>query len=1062
MTRAESPIQHDIRIDPIMRIIRNTTCAFAIATSLASVPAYADTTINSETTDPLLTSIEGDIIITDGGIIAIDSGVGITVDSDNDVTVEGLDEDDSSVVVGEINVGDADDAIGILVQTGTNANISNVGTITVLEDFVSEDEDANAIADGPIASASNRYGIYVAGGGTASGSLDNSGIITVEGLNSGGIVVDSAYDGSIINTGTITVIGDNGYGMKVNDVSEDVTVRGNVQVAGEGSVAFSSQGDIDGALTFQGTVRQLSSYTNDDGVTTALSRTDLRSGAAAVEIAGNVGGGILVAVAPDDDDDDNDDEDNDGIEDTLEGTGYIASTGNGPAMLVGGASDSVIGTVAGNEGGYSLVIDGSIVSTASYSSTDSFGLVIGGQGGGVDVTGGIELAGTLKATSYDSAATALLINEGSTVDRIAVSGSLSATLTSTGEGEVYAIRDLSGSLTSIENSGFITTSASSEDIQQAIAASSNTTGLTITQYLNDEDAETKADIEAELDDGETDETIYTAIIGDIVTGSGNDLISASSGVIVGDTYFNAGNDTLTLSDDAAYTGDVYFGTGTGLMTLSDEATFVGDVDGAGQSVLVTLNDSAVYTGTVQNGAGVSVLVNGGTFGIGDSKTSTFDSLTVGSDGTLDVYIDGDDGTSSLYEVNSATFESGAKISTTISSLENADGTYVVLTADEINGTPDFDSATTELPFIFAGETSLSGNDLLLEIRRKEAEELGLTGTGTSAYDAILTASATLQAQVDQFLPDHNGGIFDFATRGSRLAALHIMDDSSIYDVSNVGGWIEPIYWGSDKDAGNAASYKTSGWGVSMGLERWSKIGNLGLSYAYTSGNIENNGGTGIVDASQHELGAFWRMDSGPLYAFGRISASYLSLSSTRTLTATADDTEYTGTTTGDWNGWMVSGASGVSYDLDVGNRLTFRPKATLDYYRLQESGYDETGGGDALNLYVDGRTSDSVTASTTVAAIYRLGRKRKDYTPLTFELEGGRRHNLAGSLGTTTASFLDGEDFTLTPDGLDSSWLGEARILAGGMDFTWQLSARAEKTAENVGYSARASLSLAF
>ncbi len=1061
-----------------MRIIRNTTCAFAIATSLASVPAYADTTINSETTDPLLTSIEGDIIITDGGIIAIDSGVGITVDSDNDVTIEGLDEDDSSVVVGEINVGDADDAIGILVQTGTNANISNVGTITVLEDFVSEDEDANAIADGPIASASNRYGIYVAGGGTASGSLDNSGIITVEGLNSGGIVVDSAYDGSIINTGTITVIGDNGYGMKVNDVSEDVTVRGNVQVAGEGSVAFSSQGDIDGALTFQGTVRQLSSYTNDDGVTTALSRTDLRSGAAAVEIAGNVGGGILVAVAPDDDDDDNDDEDNDGIEDTLEGTGYIASTGNGPAMLVGGASDSVIGTVAGNEGGYSLVIDGSIVSTASYSSTDSFGLVIGGQGGGVDVTGGIELAGTLKATSYDSAATALLINEGSTVDRIAVSGSLSATLTSTGEGEVYAIRDLSGSLTSIENSGFITTSASSEDIQQAIAASSNTTGLTITQYLNDEDAETKADIEAELDDGETDETIYTAIIGDIVTGSGNDLISASSGVIVGDTYFNAGNDTLTLSDDAAYTGDVYFGTGTGLMTLSDEATFVGDVDGAGQSVLVTLNDSAVYTGTVQNGAGVSVLVNGGTFGIGDSKTSTFDSLTVGSDGTLDVYIDGDDGTSSLYEVNSATFESGAKISTTISSLENADGTYVVLTADEINGTPDFDSATTELPFIFAGETSLSGNDLLLEIRRKEAEELGLTGTGTSAYDAILTASATddtlatsflqiedgatLQAQVDQFLPDHNGGIFDFATRGSRLAALHIMDDSSIYDVSNVGGWIEPIYWGSDKDAGNAASYKTSGWGVSMGLERWSKIGNLGLSYAYTSGNIENNGGTGIVDASQHELGAFWRMDSGPFYAFGRISASYLSLSSTRTLTATADDTEYTGTTTGDWNGWMVSGASGVSYDLDVGNRLTFRPKATLDYYRLQESGYDETGGGDALNLYVDGRTSDSVTASTTVAAVYRLGRKRKDYTPLTFELEGGRRHNLAGSLGTTTASFLDGEDFTLTPDGLDSSWLGEARILAGGMDFTWQLSARAEKTAENVGYSARASLSLAF
>ncbi|VWX56083.1 autotransporter outer membrane beta-barrel domain-containing protein [Sphingorhabdus sp. 109] len=1061
-----------------MRIIRSTTCALAIATALAHLPARADTTIDSETSDPILTSIDGDIIITDGGILAIDSGVAITVDSDNDVTIEGLDEDDSTVVVGEINVGDADDAIAILVETGTNANISNVGTITVLEDFVSEDEDANAIADGPIASASNRYGIYVAGGGTASGSIDNSGIITVEGLNSGGIVVDSAYDGSITNTGTITVIGDNSYGIKVQDVSEDVTVRGNVQVAGEGSVAFSSQGDIDGALTFQGAVRQLSSYTNDDSVTTALSRTDLRSGAAAVEISGNVGGGIMVAIAPDDDDEDNDDEDGDGIEDTLEGTGYIASTGNGPAMLIGGAADTVIGTVADSDDGYSLVIDGSIVSSAGYSSTDSFGLVIGGQGGSVDVAGGIELNGTLSATSYDSAATALLINEDSVVDRIAVTGSLSANLTSTGEGEVYAIRDLSGSLTSIDNSGFITTSASSEDIRQAIAASSNTTGLTIIQYLNDEDAETKADIEAELEDGETDDTIYTAIIGDIVTGSGNDLISASAGIITGDTYFNAGNDTLTLSDDAVYTGDVYFGTGTGLMTLFGESAFVGDIDGAGQSVLVTLNDSAVYTGTVQNGSGVSVVVNGGTFGIGAAETSTFDSLTVGADGSLGVYIDGEEGTSSLYDVNSATFESGAKIATTISSLEQADGTYVVLTASEITGTPDFDSATTELPFIFAGETSLSGNDLVLDIRRKEAEELGLSGAGTSAYDAIITASAadetlatsflqiedaeTLQNQVDQFLPDHSGGIFDFATRGSRLAALHITDDSSLYDVSDVGGWIEPIFWGNDKDAGDAASYKTSGWGVSMGLERWSKIGNLGLSYAYTSGEIENNDGTGIVDASQHELGAFWRMDSGPLYAFSRISASYLSLSSTRTLTATADDTEYSASTTADWNGWMLSGAGGVSYDLDVGSRLTFRPKATFDYYRLHEGSYDETGGGDSLNLYVDGRTSDSLTAATTVAAVYRLGSKRKDFTPLTFELEGGRRHHLAGSLGTTTASFLDGEEFSLTADGLDSSWLGEARILAGGLDFTWQLSARAEKTEDDVGYSARASLSLAF
>lgn len=1061
-----------------MLSIKNRTCIIAIAASLTSSPSYADTTVSSDTTDPLITSAAGDITIEDGGTITLASGNAITVDSDNDVTIEAADDDDTDSVAGEITVGDADNAAGIFINTGTSVNILKEGTINVTEDFVPEDEDVNGIADGSIASATDRYGIYVEGGGTVTGTIENSGYITVEGLNSGGIVVDSQLDGSITSIGAISVIGDYGYGIKVNDVTDDVTIRGTVQVVGEGSVAFSAQGDIDGALTIQGAVQQLLTYTNDDDISTSLSRFDVRVEAPAVEVAGNVGGGIIVAVAPSDDDEDNDDEDADGIEDILEGSGSILSYGNGPAMLIGGTDDITIGTVQQSDGNYSLVIDGSVTSNANYSATDSFGLVVGGQGGNVDLTGGINVSGSVSSTTFDSTATAILINEGATVDRLTNSGSISATLSSTGEGAVYAVRDLSGSLNTIENSGFITASASSEDVQQAIAASSNTTGLTIVQFLNDDDAETKAEIEEDLDEGETDTTIYTAITGDIVTGSGNDLLDVSAGQIYGDSYFNAGDDTLALSGEAVYYGSVNFGSGQGTMTLSDSSTFYGTLDAADQTVVLTLGDSAQYIGTVDNGGSLSVVVNGGTFGMGDTETSSFDSLTVGPDGAIGVYIDGEAGTSSLFDVNTVTFEDGSKISTTISSLENAEGSYVVLTADEINGTPDFDSATTELPFIFDGETTLSGNDLVLEIRRKAADELGLTRSASEAYDAVFTAStidetlsasfleiedsATLQSQVDQFLPDHAGGIFDFATRSSRLVAQHVMDDSSLFDISDVGAWIEPVFWKSQKAAGDTVEYETSGWGLSAGVERWSELGNIGLSYAYTNGSVDNNGGTSTIDATQHELGAFWRMDRGPLYAFSRISASYLSLSSTRTVTATVDDIESIGTSLGSWDGWLFSGASGISYDYDLGSSLTLRPKATIDYYRLTESGYEETGGGDSLNLTVDGRTSDSVTATTTLAAVYRLGRKTNDHTPLTFELEGGRRHNLAGSLGTTTANFLDGEDFSLTPENLDSSWLAEARILSGGMDFTWQLSGRAEQKAGDIDYSARASLSVAF
>jgi hypothetical protein len=52
--------------------------------------------------------------------------------------------------------------------------------------------------------------------------------------------------------------------------------------------------------------------------------------------------------------------------------------------------------------------------------------------------------------------------------------------------------------------------------------------------------------------------------------------------------------------------------------------------------------------------------------------------------------------------------------------------------------------------------------------------------------------------------------------------------------------------------------------------------------------------------------------------------------------------------------------------------------------------------------------------------------------------------------------------FAITPDQLKSSWIGEIRLLSGGMDFTWKLAAEAECIAANLDYSVRASLSVAF
>jgi hypothetical protein len=164
---------------------------------------------------------------------------------------------------------------------------------------------------------------------------------------------------------------------------------------------------------------------------------------------------------------------------------------------------------------------------------------------------------------------------------------------------------------------------------------------------------------------------------------------------------------------------------------------------------------------------------------------------------------------------------------------------------------------------------------------------------------------------------------------------------------------------------------------------------------------------------------------------------------------------------------MYSGTIGASYQIDAGERVSFKPMVIVDYYRLHENGYTESGaeqtdGGDAMDLVVAGRTSDSATATATLTGIYRLGKRSSEGIPLSFELEAGRRNRIGGTLGSTTAHFVDGDDFTINPDALKGGWLGELRVLSGGLDYTWTISGTAEQTAGTPSYSARISLGVAF
>ncbi|MBW4330547.1 autotransporter outer membrane beta-barrel domain-containing protein [Stakelama sp. CBK3Z-3] len=1053
-------------------LLKQATCltSAGAAALLLAHPAAAQMTVSDDdATTPLVTSSAGDITVAEDAVLTVDSGAAITVNSDNDVTTE----DDAT-----ISVGDADGASAITIQPGTDSTIVNDGDIEVLEDYVPTDADSNSIADGAIASASDRYGIHVASGGTASGSITNSGTITVEGLNSYGIVVDSDYTGDIVNDGTIYTIGDYSTGLHTQSVDGNVEANGTIQVVGEGAQGVVIDGDVSGTFSVQGTVTQSLSYIDDDSATIYLSRSDLAVSAPAVEVTGNVDGGIIIAAPPYDLDDDVDDEDGDGVDDDDEATGAIYSYGASPALQIGGEDDIAIGTVTGREGDFSLAVDGTVSASANKSSLDAHAIVIGGQGGDVDMADGIGVTGTVTATTVDSEAIGLLINQGSNVPYLYNSGAISASISSPGGGTVYAVQDLSNTLTQIDNTGTISVSASIEDTSAAIDLSANTTGVTINQYLNSIDQES-FDEELEDDDYDADTaTTYTAISGDILTGSGDDVLNIQAGRIAGDTYLAAGDDTVSLSGYSGYDGDIYFGTGNATMALSDYAYFNGTADFGDESATLSVAGDASFLGAITGGSNLDVTVSGGTFGGSSATTSSVNSITVGSDASYHVYIDGDSGTASKIIANTATFEDGSTVTATIESLTDAEGSYTILTADTLNGSPTF-SDTASLPVLYTGSVTTDDNDVVLTISRKTAEQLGLTASQSAGFDAIIAAASedddltasllqvddveALQGQFDQLLPDHAGGVFDVVRRGTKLADRHITDTNADFDISDVGGWIEPFYFHDKKDENATAPYTASGWGISTGVEKRTGIGFIGLSLSYTSGSV-STGDWQDVDVSQLGANLFWRKASGPLYTFAKIGAGRVSMSSDRTFTGEVDDADITYSTDGDWKGWSASASAGAAYTAALGSNFSLKPQVTLDYLRLHENGYTEDGDDDVIDLAVESRNSDSLSAETTLTLAWSTGYVTHDYRPLTFELEGGRRNQISGDLGSTTAYFddSDGDAFTIDPTSLKSGWLAKARIVQGGLDYMWQINGGWEQTQSGTGFSFGGALTVAF
>ncbi len=1018
-------------------------------TALAALahPLAAQTVINTARTTPVATSTANngqasDIRIESAGSVTVTGGTAVTVDSNNALTNAGT-----------IRITDASDATGIRVTAGRTANVTNSGTITIDESYTPTDTDNDGDLDGPFATGSGRTAIRIEGALT--GNLSHTGTITVEGNQSAGIRALGPVTGTVTVEGRTTVIGNQTVGVELGAVSGEVKLGGEITVRGEGARGVVLGGDLGSVLRVQGAIVATGYRTVPaPSDTSRLDADDLLQGGSALVVEGNAARGIL-------------------FESVGQTSPRVIAYGAAPAVQIGRTADIAIGATQGTANGFGIVQIGTILGDGVYAGVNGTGMRLGGRGGTVAVANGIQVNGQIGGAARNADATALHLAAGASTPELRNAGIIAAnatvTATNTVPGTATAVLiDAGAALPVLRNSRNITATTTKDGTAVAIRDLSGTLGLV-------ENSGAIAATGAEAGSGRNVAIDLSARSGDsvirqTVVGAG---IAAPS--ITGDIRFGSGNDLLELAD-GSMTGNVAFGGGTNRLAMSGDAIFSGTADFGGGAGVLTLANTAIFSGKLAGSQNVAVSVGSGTLAL--TGPATIASLDVGANGVIGATVGGAAGSNTAITVTgAASFGTGTKLRIRLADLDTAVGTHTVIAAGSLAGASNLTADSALVPFLYKAALAVSGNMINVAITRKATSELGLNRTEAAAIDPLLAAlskdgkvadlflgintAEVFQAFVAQTLPDHAGGTFEGLSKGLRAFDRHFMDPNSPFEQEGRFRIIADFAnWNADKERGESAAFDLSGLGFRGGVEYLTSVGAFGVTGSWlwnkhTSGPFDNS-----VLSDSYEAGAHWRGKFGPVTGFARIGAGKADFSGSRIIAGGSGASAVNYTIERAWSGDFVTATGGVAIE-GGGQFFFFRPSVVVDYLRLKEDGYTETGGGNALNLTVEGRSSKEVAVNGGVALGVDLwGMQARDRGWLRLETEGGWRELLTSELGATRARYNTGAQFTLTPEGRDSGWFARARVLVGDGSYKIAGEAGLEEQFGEIGYTLRASIRL--
>lgn len=866
------------------------------------------------------------------------------------------------------------------------------------------------------------------------GNLSTSGTINVVGDRSTGINVASGISGDFSNIGVVQGRGEDLRGINIEgDIQGGFVHSGVINVSG-----------------YQSTNRPSIVANNSNNTFDQLTTEDLLQAGPAIEINGNIGRGIRLGNTFADvlDADGNQTFDDDGnVIQSLVNTvsTSVVQNGSAPAILIDGEGTPIaIGRVSpitdpdaddfDADLQYAFINQGTVQASGVFDDIDANAFSVSDA----TLTGGISNSGSMTATAFvapfedfeddnpddedpgisltpgDGHARVIILGANAIAETINNSGLILATssesidlvyedpsspttpitnvlataidieasaelssITNSGaitalligrQGTAYAIRDQSGTLISLTNTGSIgalgrSSDATGDTVTEftlvALDASQNTNGFTFVQNRAED---------TDLDDGITPGDPNT--IGDIRLGSGDDSVTITAGNIIGGVDFGAGNDTLALSGNSTVRG--------ALMNQGG------------------LDISVMEGSTLALSAASDIAITSAAF----DETSTFSPVLDGTNGTA----------STLIATGDIGFDTGATIAPTLTNVVGIDRTeFLIAQAGGTLSVGDLATlASTDSPYLFNTNYTLEGNDLVITLDLRNASELGLDQVQTLAYTpaiqalrsntelgdafANITSQEEFTAAYNQILPEFSAAARQFVLAnvdGATGAVANHLDSVRRSPDKPGGAWMQEFAYFADRDlAGLSEQYRGAGFGFAAGLD--TAIGPLhavGVSLGFASTEIEDVVGIDEpLDVVTIQGGAYAGWASGKLGIEAYAGGGYNDFEQNRRVRINT----FAGEAQGDWSGTHINGSIRAGYDMELNDKFWFRPTVSLDYLRLSEKAYTETGD-PGIALEVDKRTSESGSAT----AMFNFGAKfQGKRTWIRPSIRAGYRHEL--------------------------------------------------------------------